>query len=121
MASEGAKLVDLGFVLMDRQLIDADGRRCGKVDDLDLDGGPGEEATVVAVVSGPEAWRAGKHGPIGWIAASLFGGRDDTAVIPLAAIDELGPTIKLKSTAAGLGLGHGDDRAAEFVRRIPGS
>jgi hypothetical protein len=119
--SEDRKLIDLGFMLMDRQLIDSEGRRCGKVDDLDLEGGPGEETKVVAVVSGPEVWRAGKHGPIGWITARLFGGGDDTALVHLDTIEELGPVIKLKLPAAELGLGQGDDRVAEFVRRIPGA
>jgi sporulation protein YlmC with PRC-barrel domain len=119
--SEDRQLIDLGFMLMDRQLIDSKGRRCGKVDDLDLEGGPGEEATVVAVVSGPDAWRAGKHGPIGWITARLFGGSDETALVHLDTIDEIGPVIKLKLPAAELGLGHGDEHTAEFIRRIPGA
>ena len=113
--------IDLGFMLMDRQLVDSEGRRCGKVDDLDLDGGPGEEAKVVALVSGPQAWRSGKHGPIGWLVARLFGGSDDTALVHLDTIDELGPVITLKLRAESLGLGHGEERAAEFVRRIPGA
>jgi hypothetical protein len=113
------QLIDHGFMVMDRQLIDSEGRRCGKVDDLDLEGGPGEETKAVALVSGPEAWRAGKHGPIGWLAARLFGGSDDTALVHLDTIEELGPVITLKLPAAELGLGHGDDRVAEFVRRIP--
>src|SRR5215208_6275422 len=121
MGSGEPERIDLGFMLMDRQLIDSTGRRCGKVDDLDLEGGPGEEATVVAVVSGPEAWGAGKHGPIGWLMARLFGHGGGAALVHLDTIDELGPVIKLKLPAAELGLGGGDDRAAEFVRRIPRS
>jgi hypothetical protein len=121
MAGDGRQQIDLGFMVMDRQLIDSEGRRCGKVDDLELEGAPGEEVKVVAIVSGPEAWRAGKHGPIGWITARLFGGSDATALVHLDTIDELGPVIKLKLPAAELQLGQGDDRAAEFVRRIPGS
>jgi sporulation protein YlmC with PRC-barrel domain len=114
-------MIDLGFMLMDRQLIDSNGRRCGKVDDLEIEGGPGEEAKVVGIVSGPDAWRAGKHGPIGWIAARLFGGSDPTELVHLDTIEEIGPSIKLRLPAAQLGLGAGDDRAAEFVRRIPGA
>jgi sporulation protein YlmC with PRC-barrel domain len=121
VADGDRQLIDLGFMLMDRQLIDSKGRRCGKVDDLDLEGGPGEETKVVAIVSGPEAWRAGKHGPIGLLAARLFGGSDDTALVHLDTIEELGPVIKLKLPASELGLGQGDERVAQFIRRIPGA
>jgi hypothetical protein len=121
MAGDDRQQIDLGFMVMDRQLIDSEARRCGKVDDLELDGEPGQEAKVVAIVSGPDAWRAGKHGPVGWLAARLFGGSDATELVHLDTIDELGPVIKLKLPAAELGLGQGDDRAAEFVRRIPGA
>jgi hypothetical protein len=114
-------MIDLGFMLLDRQLVDSNGRRCGKVDDLEIEGGPGGEAKVVALVSGPEAWHAGKHGPLGWLAAWLYGRSDRTALVHLDTIDELGPAIKLRLPAAELELGHGDDRAAEFVRRIPGA
>jgi hypothetical protein len=113
--------IDLALGVLDHQLVDSDGRRCGKVDDLELEGGPGEETKAVAIVSGPEAWRAGKHGPIGWLAARLFGGSDDTALVHLDTIEELGPVIKLKLPAAELGLGQGDERAAQFIRRIPGA
>jgi hypothetical protein len=113
--------LDLAYRLLDLDLVDSEGRRCGKVDDLDLEGGPGEEATVVALVSGPAAWRAGKHGPIGWLAARLFGGSDETALVHLDTIDELGPVIKLNLPAAELGLGRGEEHAAAFIRRIPGA
>ena len=36
--------LDLGLGLLDHQLLDADGRRCGKVDDVAIEGGPGEGA-----------------------------------------------------------------------------
>jgi hypothetical protein len=114
-------LIDLGFMLLDRQLVDSEDRRCGKVDDLEIEGEPGEEARVVGIVSGPEALRAGKHGPMGWLLARMFAGKHDTALVHLDTIDELGPAIKLKLPARELGLAKGDDRVAEFVRRIAGS
>jgi hypothetical protein len=121
MADGDRQLIDLGFMLLDRQLIDSEDRRCGKVDDLEIEGEPGEEARVVGIVSGPQALRAGKHGPMGWLLARLFAGKDDTALVHLDTIDEIGPRITLKLPAGELGLGVGDDRVAEFIRRIPGS
>src|SRR5215211_1331667 len=107
-------------MVLDRQLVDSDGRRCGKVDDLDIDGEPGGPAKAVALVSGPEAWRAGKHGPIGWLLARVFSG-DDTARVHVETIDGLGVEVRLKLPAAALGLAHGEDRGADFIRPIPGS
>src|SRR4030095_16488040 len=49
--------IDLGLAVLDHQLLDCDGRRCGNVDDLAIEGGPGETARVVAFYSGPGAWR----------------------------------------------------------------
>ena len=121
MADGDRKLIDLGFMLLDRQLIDSEDRRCGKVDDLEIEGGPGEEAKVVGIVSGPEALRAGKHGPMGWLLARLVAGQDETALVHLDTIDEIGSRIRLKLPASELGLGKGDDRVGEFVRRIPGA
>jgi hypothetical protein len=48
--------IDLGLNLLDHQLLDAEGRRCGKVDDLALEGGPGEELQLAAILSGPGVW-----------------------------------------------------------------
>jgi hypothetical protein len=121
MADGGRQFIDLGFTLLDRQLVDSEDRRCGKVDDLELEGGPGEEAKVVGIVSGPQALQAGKHGPLGWLLARLLRGQDDTALVHLDTIDELGPTIKLKLPARELGLAKGEERVAQFIRRLPGA
>ena len=112
--------IDLAFALLDRQLIDSDGRRCGKVDDLELDGEPGGPATAVAIVAGPGAWRAGKHGPIGWLAARVFSG-DNTERVHVETIESIGVEVRLKLPAGALGLAHGEDRCADFIRPIPRS
>jgi len=112
--------IDLAFMLLDRQLVDSDGRRCGKVDDLDIEGEPGGPATAVALVSGPEAWRAGTHGPIGWLLARVFSG-DETAHVHVETIDSFGVEVRLKLPADALGLAHGEDRAGDFIRPIPRS
>jgi sporulation protein YlmC with PRC-barrel domain len=68
-----SKRVDLGLNVVDHQLLDADGRRCGKVDDLEIDGGPGEEARVVAILCGPGVWPQ-RAGWVGRLASWLGGG-----------------------------------------------
>ena len=44
--------IDLAFGLLDRQLLDCDERRCGKVDDLELSGGVGEPPRIAAAARG---------------------------------------------------------------------
>ena len=60
---------DIGLHVLDHQLLDKNGRRCGNVDDLAIEGGAGEVPEVVAILAGPGYW-----GPrAGWI-GRLAGG-----------------------------------------------
>jgi hypothetical protein len=54
---------DIGLRVLDHQLLDKDGRRCGNVDDLAIEGGPGDVPEVVALLVGPGYWgqRAGSR------------------------------------------------------------
>jgi sporulation protein YlmC with PRC-barrel domain len=109
---------DLGLNVLDHQLIDRDGRRCGKVDDLVLEGGPGEALVVTAILAGPDVW-PGRSPWLGRLAAWLArGGRQR---IPWEDVDGVQSHVKLKRTAAELGLGRGDDRLRPLVERIPGA
>ena len=113
-----SRRIDLGLNVVDHQLLDADGRRCGKVDDLEIEGGAGEEARVVAILCGPGVWpqRAGWVGRL----ASCFGG-DARLSIPWEEVATVAAHVELKRTATELGLGRGDDRVRPLVERIPGS
>jgi sporulation protein YlmC with PRC-barrel domain len=110
--------IDLGLNLLDHQLLDAEGRRCGKVDDLALEGGPGEELELVAILSGPGVWRA-RAGLVGRAAAWLGGGR--RVRISWDDVAEVGSHVKLRKRADELGLGRGDDRVRPYLDKIPGS
>jgi sporulation protein YlmC with PRC-barrel domain len=110
--------IDLGLNVLDHQLLDAEGRRCGKVDDLALEGGPGEELELVAILCGPGVWR-GRAGLTGRIAAWFGGGR--RVRVPWGEVDQVGSHVKLRKRAEELGLGRGDDRLRPYIERIPGS
>lgn len=47
----------LGLRILDEQLVDADGRRCGRVEDLELDAVPGLPARVTGFLCGATAWQ----------------------------------------------------------------
>ncbi len=103
----------LGHNILDHQLLDKDGRRCGNVDDLAI-----EAADVVAIYSGPGYWpqRSGRLGRLaGWIGGS---GR---VRIPWDEVAKVDSAVHLRRAASEYGLGKGDDRLRPFIERIPGA
>ena len=108
----------LGRNLLDHQLLDRDGRRCGNVDDLAIEGGPGETAEVVAVLVGPGYWRQ-RSRRIGRLAGWL-GGSKRTRV-PWQEVTAVDSGVRLRGTAAEYGLGAPDDRLRPLLEKIPGA
>lgn len=109
--------IDLGLGLLDHQLLDSEGRRCGKVDDLELEGVREGAPRVAAILTGPPAWRG--RGRLGRLAAAIARGR--LVRVPWEEVDEVEAAVRLRRPAAELRLGRGDDRARPLVERIPGS
>ncbi|HET9322295.1 MAG TPA: hypothetical protein VFO03_00330 [Gaiellaceae bacterium] len=91
--------IDLALGILDHQLVDADGRRCGNVDDVELkgirDGTPAVEAIL-----------CGRRRPVR---------------VPWAEVASVDSAVRLKRKASELGLGRGDDRARKLVAWIPGA
>ena len=109
--------IDLGLGVLDHQLLDCDGRRCGKVDDLELDGVSDGEPRVVAILSGPPAWRHG--GRLGRLAAAIA--RGGLVRVPWPEVEKIESDVHLRKNAGELRLGTGDDRARALVEKIPGA
>jgi sporulation protein YlmC with PRC-barrel domain len=110
--------VHLGKNILDHQLLDKDGRRCGNVDDLAVEGGAGEAGEVVAILAGPGYWpqRAGMLGRIaGWIGGS------NRVRIPWEEVEKIDSAVWLRRTAPEYGLGKRDDRLRPFFERLPGA
>jgi sporulation protein YlmC with PRC-barrel domain len=110
--------LDLGLAVLDRQLIDSEDRRCGNVDDLALEGGPGEALEVAAILSGPGVLR-NRAPRVGRLAAWI--GRGRRIRIPWDEVVEVGAHVKLRKPARAYGLGRGDDRLRPYIEKIPGS
>jgi sporulation protein YlmC with PRC-barrel domain len=109
--------LDLGLGLLDHQLVDSEGKRCGNVDDLELEGVGEGSPQVAAILVGPPVWRG--RGWLGRLASWIAPG--ETVRIPWAEVDKIDSAVHLKRTAQELRLGRGDDRARRWVEWIPGS
>ena len=110
--------IDLGLTVLDQELVDAEGTRCGRVDDLEFDGGPGEPLLLKGFVVGPATWGA-RAGRLGALAARLYPG--DEVVVPWSEVEDVTQVVKLRKKDSELGLGEGDERARGWLQRIPGA
>ena len=116
--------MDLVYRVLDDDLIDVNGRRCGKVDDIEIDGEPGKPAHVTAILSGIGLWRDRLPRPLRGLGRRLFPqpvlGRNVIRV-PWSKVEEITAVVRLREPAPELGLGQGDDDLAPLIERIPGS
>lgn len=109
--------IDLGLGVLDHQLLDSEGRRCGKVDDLEITDIRGSDPQVAEILVGVAAWRS--RGPFARL-GSVFGAKR-IVHLPWSDVDDVASAVRLRRTARELRLGRGDDRARRLVNRIPGS
>lgn len=108
--------VDIAASIFDHQLVDSDGRNCGKVDDLEIAGLDGDSPDVTEILVGGNAWRS--RGLLGRLAARLSG---EAVHVPWLEVDAVTSVVTLKRPAAELRLNRGDARLARLVRKVPGS
>jgi len=112
--------LDLVLRVLDQQIVDWAGRRCGNVDDVAIDGEPGGSATVKGLLVGRDATRRRRPRLLAFVAGPTFGDAPEVEV-SWSEIEDITQVVKLKKDATELGLGAGDDRAAKWIGRIPGS
>lgn len=118
------KQMDLVYRVLDDQLLDIEGRRCGRVDDLEFDGSLGDPPRLYAILSGSGTWHRRLPRPLRKLGERIFGtgvsGRDVIRV-PWEQVEEISSVIRLKAKAHDLGLGQGDERDAALVAKLPKS
>ena len=102
------RTLEAALQLLDRQLVDKDGRLAGKVDDLELTfpdgGGP---PLVTAILAGPGALSRRVGGRLGArleaVANRLREGDDRRpARVPFSAVTEIGSAVRLRVAKADL-------------------
>jgi sporulation protein YlmC with PRC-barrel domain len=116
MSAPGTQ-VDLGLRLLDDQLLDADGHRCGRVDDIRLKGEPGSRTEVSALLVGPGAWAGRLRRPFTSVIAGL--GPEYMHCIPWGDVTSVGTSVGLSRSAEELGLESGDGRSVQWVDAPP--
>lgn len=116
--------MDAVYRLLDEELVDVNGQRCGRADDLRFSGDIGEPARLEGVLSGYGIWSSRFPRALRALGARLFGaevaGRNATRV-PWEAVESFDHGIALKEPASELGLSAGEDRARELIEKVPGS
>jgi sporulation protein YlmC with PRC-barrel domain len=107
--------------LLDEQVLDSDGKRCGRIDDLELRGSP-PRVTALLIGEGlyprrlPRRLRKAARrivGPERWGANVMR--------VPWQEVDRIDAAVHLRGKAEEHGLGEGDDPERWLVRRLPWS
>jgi sporulation protein YlmC with PRC-barrel domain len=105
--------------LLDEQIIDSLGKRCGRIDDIELRGDP-PRITALLVGKGLYPRRLPKPlrplarrmtGPLTWGANAVR--------IPWEEVADVAIAVHLRGKAEDHGLGAGDDPENWMVRRLP--
>jgi sporulation protein YlmC with PRC-barrel domain len=105
--------------LLDEQIIDSVGQRCGRVDDIELRGNP---PRVTALLVGEGLYPRRLPAPIRPLARRLAGPErwGASAVrVPWEEVDEIDAAVHLRGKAEDHGLGGGDNPENWMVRRLP--
>jgi sporulation protein YlmC with PRC-barrel domain len=110
---------EVAYRLLDAELIDRDGWRCGRVDDIEIEGEPGSPAQLTAILSGPGAFSERVPRGMRRLASRRLG--EEVVRVPWDAVKDIAEAVQLKRLRGDLGLGSGDTAAARIVARIPGS
>ena len=123
-----ARHLDAALELLDRQLVDRDGRLAGKVDDLELTD-PGDRLDrprVTAILTGPDALTGRLHGRFErWLRQLalrlLAPGHDQPSRVPFDQVEAIGSSVRLRVVAGQPGSGGGQGLAGQPIDRLPGA
>lgn len=116
MSAVGTTL-DLGLRLLDDQLFDAEGHRCGRVDDIQLKGAVGLRTEVSDLLVGSGAWRGRLRRPFAYAIDGIA--PDHMIRIPWNEVTRVGTSVQLSRSAKELGLEAKDGRNVQWIGAPP--
>ena len=67
---------EVGYWLLDAQILDSDRRRCGRVDDVEFEGSAGKPTHLTAILTGPAAYRRRLPRPLRSLAERVLTDRE---------------------------------------------
>ncbi|MDB5710233.1 MAG: hypothetical protein JWL96_2303 [Sphingomonas bacterium] len=100
----------------DLQIVDADGVKCGIVDEIEFEGAAGGPLRIKAILVGPGAYRDRLPRWVLWVVWRIAG--DRVVRVPWAQVAHIGSMVKLAIPARQLGLMRSEDRARRYVPRV---
>jgi sporulation protein YlmC with PRC-barrel domain len=105
--------------LLDEQILDSEGRHCGRIDDIELRGSP---PRITALLVGEGLYPRRLPRRLRSLARRLAGPEcwgANVMRIPWEEVDEIGAAVRLRGKAEEMGLGSGDDPEKWMVKRLP--
>jgi sporulation protein YlmC with PRC-barrel domain len=101
--------------LLDLPLLDADGKYCGVVDDVEFAGAARKPLKLKALLVGPGAYAGRMPGWAMGLVKAVAG--DRLTRVPMARVKTIGTTVQLDCAASVLGLDASDAAAARWLPR----
>jgi hypothetical protein len=128
MSAPAGKVYDLALHLLDRQVLDRDGKMVCKVDDLELELDETGRPYVTGILAGPGALGVRIGGRLGeWIvrAGERLSTRDDAdypARVDMGLVVDIGSAVRLAVPRRDVRVAGLEDWVREhFIERIPGA
>ena len=101
--------------LLDLPLLDSEGKYCGIVDDVELDGAPGKPLKLKALLVGPSAYRGRMPGWAMWLAKRIAG--DRLTRVPIDRVRTIATVVHLNCPGGELGLHKSETAAGKWIPR----
>jgi len=101
--------------LLDLPLLDTEGKYCGIVDDVELQGGAGRRLELKALLVGPGAYRGRMPAWVMSLVTAIAGGR--IVKVPVDKVRSIAAVVQLDCSAAELGLDRSEAAAGKWLPR----
>jgi sporulation protein YlmC with PRC-barrel domain len=118
-------MMDVVRDVLDKSVVDRNGREMGRVDGILLDGQPNQPIRLAAILIGPSALGDRLHPALGRFVRRIekrFGLDQNRPVqIDFADVDDIGPRIRVRLTISDTAVDAVEKRLRVWVRRLPGT